>query len=466
MSGLWSAFAQLLAPIAAYIWSCDRDDCDGSPHEGWNYLHARTKQRLPVGAWFIWLLVLGRGWGKTRTGAECFLDLMLANPVDVEGTPTEWLIASRTWNDTVKLCLEGPSGLFNALKRRRINYRWVASDKMVYLEGGQRIHITYAEDDRLGQGRNLAGFWLDELGSFKRIVLAWTEGLVPSLRAKLPTGQPCGLVTTTPNVRYAGALSLIKGLMKRAETSPSVRVTVGSTFENSHNLAEATLAEWLEQYPKGSKAYRQEFLGEIADEIEGAMWTWESIHSFRVTAAPELTRKLVTVDPSYSNGPDSDETGLLVLGSAALGDGKERRIHVYALEDHSARMSVDTWPKLAVRLAVAHSSEILIEVDNAANANAKMLRDAARDLGVSCPRIHEVRAASTGSKSVRATPVVAHYLNGRVHHVGELPELETQMTTWVPEQSKDSPDHVDALVHGVTWLMKPKAAPVKVRNLG
>lgn len=92
----------------AYRWDCDLEDCDGRPHGRWTYSHARTKQRLPEGAWFIWLMLLGRRWGKTRTGSETFLDLILANPRTVDGKKTNWLIAGPTFADTRDVCVEGP----------------------------------------------------------------------------------------------------------------------------------------------------------------------------------------------------------------------------------------------------------------------------------------------------------------------------------------------------------------------
>lgn len=174
----------------AYQWACGLDTCDGRPHEGAEYPHARTSQRLPAGAWGTWLLVCGRRFGKTRSGAENFLDLVAANPVTVAGVATDWLIAGKDHNDTVTNCLDGPSGFFRSCERRGITWTYNKTDKLIVLSTGQRIHITHAEDEDLARGKDLAGAWLDELGTFKRILVAYYEALKPALSAKLPTGDP------------------------------------------------------------------------------------------------------------------------------------------------------------------------------------------------------------------------------------------------------------------------------------
>jgi len=158
----------LTATARRYRWECDLDECDGTPHAGFDYSHARTKQRLPKGPWFIWLLLLGRGWGKTRTGAECFLDLVLANPRTTDGKVTNWIIAGPTFADTRDTMVEGPSGLIDALELRGLHdgngYRYDKSKWRIILDTGQRIYLKGGDNPKLGVGGNYAGGWLDELG--------------------------------------------------------------------------------------------------------------------------------------------------------------------------------------------------------------------------------------------------------------------------------------------------------------
>lgn len=217
-------------------------------------------------------------------------------------------------------------------------------------------------------------------------------------------------------------------------------------------------------------------MGEITDGVEGAMWSWESINDHRLVlhpdvpvVLPEFIRKVVSIDPAVTSGEDSDLTGLILaakeLRDVRAPEAKKAVLeaHFWVLKDLSARYDVAEWPRVAVKLAVAENATLLVETNQGGDMNVKLLRDAARDLGLACPVIKTVRA--TVSKAERATPCVAKYQNGKVHHLGILEELESQQTTWVPEQSKKSPDRVDAAVHAIDELSKVAVGPVPMRSV-
>lgn len=459
-----------------YRWECDRDDCDGQPHDGNPHPHARTKQRKPKGRWKTWLLLCGRGFGKTRTGSEVFLDLVLQRPVDAQGRPTWHLIGCRTHAETVQLMIEGPSSLTQAMDRRGIRYTLNKSNYRITLESGQIIVNQHAEGNAdFGRGGEWATVWIDEIGTFKRIKEAFTQSLPFAMRVKLPHGERSRmLLTTTPKAEYLEPFEIMKDLVGK-HGNGNVVVVRGTTWENVANIPEDDLQEWEEDFPPGTRTRRQELDAELLDNVEGSLWTAELIGAHRLTEADvprdQIIRRIVSVDPAYTAGPNSDLTGIMLVSKAMLpvpdttgAPGRKKQAHYYVERDLSMKAPINQWAETAVKLAVANDAQLLIEVDNGADMNAKTLREAARDLGVACPKIHEVRAGSEGSKAVRAAPVVADYENGRVHHVGYLAELETQQCTWVPEDSAKSPDRIDALVHAVRHLRKQAAGNGPVRS--
>lgn len=451
----------------AYQWACKLPECDGLPHQGHNYKHARTKQRIPEGDWFIWLLLCGRGFGKTRTGSEAFLDMVLTHPKDVDGIPTEWLIAGPTHDDTIKLLFEGVSSLKHTLKRRNITYKWNKNEKLVTLATGQRIIMQYAEgNEDLGRGGNWAGVWLDEIGTFKKIRKAWDESILFSIRAVLPGDwRPRIMLTTTPKASAKESFDLLWEILNTE--SDTTRITRGTTWENEENIPTKQLELWKQMFPPGTRSRRQELDAELMRDVDGSLWTAELIAAGRVKETPEdVIRRIVAVDPSYSSGPTSDLAGIVLVAKTMRevqeGDKTIRVGHFYVEQDLSCRASYKEWAQKAITVAVDNDADVVVEMDGAQKMNSGALRDAARDLGVNCPRIIEVNAGSVGSKANRAAPVAALYENGRVHHVGFLQELETQQTTWVPELTKKSPDRIDALVWAVRTLDNPPRAAVPI----
>lgn len=449
MTSLWSAVADLLEAAPMYAWSCSRPDCDGMPHDGLDR-HARTDQQPPTGNWSTWLIRAGRGWGKTRTGAETLIDMVIANPLTVDGTPTEWLAAGETIQASREVCALGPSGLIAALDRRGVEYTYNRAFGVIKLSPGQRIHLRGGDDHDLARGMNLAGAWLDELGTWKRAPSAWSEGVVPALRQQLPNTWPRVVITTTPKPGPGG--KLLADLASRDDGT--VAVTRGSTFDNAANLSTEALDELRRRYPEGSRLYRQELLGELVNDVEGALWNMDLIDAGRDDYNPDnLTRVVVAVDPAASYGPDSDETGIVIAGS--IGSTRDR--HYMVLADVTVKAEPSAWGKAAVTAWAQHDADAIVYETNQGGAMvAQVLTQSARDLLAKglidrLPKLVPVRA--TRGKALRAEPIAALYEMGRVHHAPGLSRLEEQMTTWTPE-SPTSPDRLDALVWALTHLSK------------
>jgi hypothetical protein len=228
----------------------------------WWYV-ARPDQMEPAGDdWAIWLILAGRGWGKTRSGGEWLIDKVIENPVDVDGHPTEWAAVAETLQDGRTVLCEGPSGLRNVLHRRGVRHRYVRwPNPVITLHTGQVIHILGADDEDVGRGLNLAGAWLDEIAKWKKPTGAWLEGIGPALRTKTPrNSKPRVVVTTTPK-----PIPLLFDWTKR--TDGSVVVTRGSTFDNAANLSEAAIAEFVRLYGN-SRIGRQELYAELLEDVE------------------------------------------------------------------------------------------------------------------------------------------------------------------------------------------------------
>lgn len=392
---------------------------------------AREEQLAPPGDWMIWLVLAGRGFGKTRTGSEWLIDEAMASPVTVDGTPSEWGAFSQTFSDCRNITVEGPSGLLQVLTRRGIPFHYQKMPTRITLkEHGQRIHARGADDPDVGRGLNLAGVWCDEMTKWRYGYDAWTAGIAPSLRSLVTSGRrPRACITTTPkNVPL-----LLEWL---AREDGSVHVTRGSTFDNAANLSPLALEELKRRY-EGTRIGRQELYGEVLTDVEGALWTIDQIEATRVRKHPDLDRVVVAIDPAATAHERSDETGIVAAGMA--GD------QFYVLSDVTGRYSPDRWARAAIGQYEVLGADVIV---GEANMGGDMIEAVLRQVDRNIPyrSVH----ASRG-KRVRAEPIAALYEQGRVHHVGVHADLETQMTTWTPDLP-ESPDRMDALVWALTEL--------------
>jgi phage terminase large subunit-like protein len=455
-----------LPPAARSAWIAEQDDWTLQQiQSGAWWWTRRPKQNRPEGDWFIWLIMSGRGWGKGRTGSEELVDMALAHPKDRNGHPTPWLVVGQTFADTRDINIEGVSGVQAALVRRGYpnvdrppksgtaqchTYNKTSPPTITIWPEGQKIVCQSADDEDVGRGYNFAGGLLDELAKWGPVADgAWKGGIMPALRADVPSWNPRVIVTTTPK-----PIGLLREWVSRAKAGdPDVRLTVGSTYENVANLPPSVIRVLLAEY-EGTRLGRQELHGELLDEIEGALWTHQLIQDHRVKAAdvPTLARKVVGVDPTGTG--TGDEMGVVVVG--ATGDG-----HMYVLADHSRKVSGMASARHAWQMLLQHEADnLVVEEDYAKDYLKDTLSVVYRDMQAEGlfpkydrPPVQYVKASKLGGKKLRAEPVAMRYEVGRVHHVGIHAGMEDQMTTWDPSDPKSkSPDRVDALVHACLWL--------------
>lgn len=382
---------------------------------------ARTSQLPPDGDWRTWLIMAGRGFGKTRIGAEWVVEQALTDP-------GRYAVAAPTFGDGRDICIEGESGVLAVLRRRRPDWNldrmWNRSLGEMTLPNGAKLKVGSADEPERFRGWNFRGAWCDELGSWRRPD-AWTQ-----LRLANRLGRALTVVTGTPR-----PVKLIKDLS--AKEGRGVVITRGGTFENERNLSPEFLEEMRDTY-EGTRIGRQELYGELLTDTPGALWTQALIDPHRATGVPPLRRVVVAIDPAVTAGEESDSTGIIAAGVGLDG-------HLYVLADRTCRTSPERWARTAVDLYDEVAADrIVAEVNNGGDLVESVLR--AVDSSVPVRKVH----ASRG-KRLRAEPVAAMYEQGRVHHVGDLSALEDQLTTWTPD-SDGSPDRLDALVWALTDL--------------
>lgn len=422
---------QRLAYLRRYVWACNQAGCDGSPHHGIPR-HARPDQRPPDDDWLVWLILAGRGWGKTRTGAEWIKQQALAHP------GSRWAVVAPTYADARDTCIEGESGILAVLPEDRVD-TWNRSLGELVLANGSRVKLFAAEQpDRL-RGPQHHGAWCDELAAW-RYPEAWDQ-----LQFGLRLGDvPRTVVTTTPR-----PTALVRDLAGR----PDVHVTRGATFDNADNLSAAALAELRNRY-EGTRLGRQELYGELLDDVPGALWTAATIDAARIPALPEsgVARVVTAIDPAVTSSEDSDLTGIVTAAVSDHGwcpicgplDGGVR--HGFVIADDSTRATPDGWCRTAVAAYDRWSGDRIVgEVNNGGDLIETVLRTVD-------PSVPFRKVTATRGKRVRAEPVAALYEQGRIHHVGALVDLEDQLCSWTPE-APGSPDRMDALVWAITDLL-------------
>ncbi len=380
----------------------------------------------------MWLLLAGRGFGKTRTGAEWVRERVKAGAKRIA-------LVAETAADARDVMVEGESGLLSVCWEGDVTRRGATLGRPLYEPSKRRVSwangtvaTTYSaeEPDQL-RGPQHDTAWADELAKW-RYEEAW-DNLMLGLRLG---DDPRSVVTTTPKPTR---------LLRRLIGDSRVRVTRGSTFDNRAHLPRAFLDGVVALYG-GTRIGRQELMAEMLEEAAGALWRRAEIEALRVDRAPELKRIVVAIDPAVSAGEGADETGIVVAGYGFDEKG-------YVLEDLSGRYTPADWAKRAIEAFHRWRADRLIgEVNNGGEMIEHTLR--AVDRGIAYRAVR----ASRG-KQARAEPIAALYERARVHHVGALPQLEDQMVSWEPLGSERSPDRVDALVWALSELMLGGGGP-------
>lgn len=397
---------------------CPKAGCNGKPHDAWEWNHARQDQHPPSDTdWVTWLLMSGRGSGKTRTGSE-FTHRMTEHT-------GRMAIVGATGPDARDIMIEGESGLMTIAPPGKMPNFEPSKRRLTWPNGCRATIFSAEEPDRL-RGPEHGYAWVDEPAHFALIQEVW-DNLMFGLRIGK---RPRVVCTSTPKPR-----PWVKELVK----DPSTRVAKASTYDNLDNLAPAFAERILRKY-QGTRLGRQELYGEILEDVEGALWTWEMIEPDRVPIAPShLQRVVIAVDPAGGAKKSNDETGIIAIG---ISDG-----HLYVLADRSGRMSPYGWAMAVDAVYEEFGADAVVAETNyggeMVTSNLKSAGVAKRVLGVTSRR----------GKAIRAEPIVGIYEQHKVHHVGTFPELEEELTSWQPYEDKDSPNRLDALVHGATNLV-------------
>ncbi|MFL5279513.1 MAG: DNA-packaging protein [Rhodopila sp.] len=390
---------------------------------------ARRDQLAPPGNWRTWLLLGGRGSSKTKSASEWVRAEMES------GRRRQIGIVAPTADSARRIMVEGPSGIMSVTPPWcRPSYE--PSTRRIVWPNGGIVHIFSAEEpDRL-RGPNLDGFWGDELTSWNDAASVW-DMLMMALRLPGPQGHPpCGVVSTTPKNQT---------VLKQILSAPSTVVTRAKTSDNAANLDGSTLA-YLQQKYGGTRLGRQELDAELLADLEGALWSRDLLDTCRIKRgdAPDMRRVVVAVDPPGASSKDSAECGIIVAGL-----GPDR--HGYILADLSGRMSPEKWARTVVNAFHGWKADRIVAEQNFGGA---MVESTIKSVD---PLVAVKMVVASRGKQLRAEPIAAFYQQHRVHHVGEFPALEDQMTGWDPTVSGPSPDRVDSLVWACTELMSGRA---------
>jgi phage terminase large subunit-like protein len=411
----------------------------------------RPEQQAPPGDWNVWLVLAGRGFGKTRLASEWVREQARYTNTGQR----RFALVARTAADVRDVIVEGESGIMNVTPPSERPLYEPSKRRLTWPNGNVASLFTADEPDGL-RGPQFTHAWGDEIAAWRQTPDAAGMTAFDNLRVGTRLGaQPKILVTTTPK-----RTPLLYKLIEESRTDRVV-VTKGSTMDNAGNLSGSYLDTMLGVY-EGTALARQELYGEMLEAMEGAMWTEEIIESGRQLYMPVSTPlRCIGVDPSVAENP-RDECGIVVVGSTAEHDLYKR--NAWVLEDASIHGSPDVWANQVVKMARKWGCPVIAEV----NQGGALVRNAINTID---PTIKVLEVHSKQGKQLRAEPITMAYQQERVHHVGHaLTDLETQMITWIPGEGK-SPDRVDALVHALTALLiKPPAGfsggKIRAKSMG
>ncbi|MDQ1326686.1 MAG: hypothetical protein QG564_1814 [Campylobacterota bacterium] len=380
----------------------------------WN---ARPQQRTPDGDWMIWLVMAGRGFGKTRVGAEWIKEQVKTNKyVNLIGA---------TSDDAKQIMVQGESGILSVCDRwDRPTFK---NGQLYWPNGAISLIFSAEEPDRM-RGKQHMKLWADELAAW-RYPDAWDQVFLGLRLGKNP--QAC--ITTTPR-----PTKLIKDLIKEKSTI----ITRGSTFDNKNNLAPSFLNKIIDKY-EGTRLGRQEIYAEVLEENENALWTLKQIDDLRVENYDSFSRIVVAIDPAVTSSAEADFTGIVVAGKGEDG-------HYYIIKDLTVLAKPADWARVAINAYYDYKADrIIAETNNGGD----MIEDIIRNLD---GNVSYKKVTATRGKILRAEPISALYEQGKVHHIGMFGKLEDQMVNYTGDTKQKSPDRLDALVWALTELSENK----------
>ena len=385
-------------------------------------INARDKQRIPEIDFFIWLILAGRGYGKTRTGAETTRKWIKTNAyVNLIGA---------TADDARDIMIEGESGIL-AICPKSERPAYVASKRRLEWPNGAISLIFTADEPERLRGKQHHKIWADEVASW-RYPESWEQAML-GLRLG---DKPQGIVTTTPR-----PTKLILELVK----DPKNVITTGTTYENRDNLAAGFFDYVIKKY-EGTRLGLQELEARLLTDTPGALWKREWIDADRVTSHPDLTRVIVGVDPTAT--ATGDEAGIITSGRS--GDD------YYTLADNSRQGTPHEWASAAVAAYWEYKADCLVaEKNNGGDMVEAVIKEVDKRVNV------KLVWASRG-KETRAEPISAIAEKHHDHHVGFFPELEDELCMWLPGEK--SPNRLDAKVWAMTELSENRGVVEIVDN--
>lgn len=389
--------------------------------------------QLPDGDdWAVWLIRAGRGFGKTRAGAEWVSAVARARPA------ARIALVGATMDEVRAVMVEGVSGLI-ALCRHGEHHEWRSGTGEFTFASGAKAFAYSAEAPEKLRGPEHDAAWCDELAKWRHAEATW-DNLMLGMRVG---ERPQTVVTTTPRPTR---------LMRRIMAMPGVLETRGATRDN-FNLSDQVRATLADQYG-GTRLGRQELDGDLIEEAADAFWTRDLLDRHRVMTPPPLVRVVVGVDPPAGVGRDA--CGIVAMGHGADGIG-------YVVEDASVHgLPPEGWARAVAACAARHGADRVVVEGNQGGAMVEsVLRQA--DGGMPIDRVHAV-----DGKQARAEPVSVLYAGGRIRHCGTWPELEDELCGLSPagyDGPGRSPDRADALVWAATFLLLKRGGAVAVRRL-
>lgn len=379
---------------------------------------ARPEQREPTERpWNTWLILAGRGFRKTRTGAETIWSWIRDNRYKHIALIGQTIIEAR------QVMVEGESGLLSIIPKGMLK-KYSKGDGILEFSNGAVVRLYGADRYERLRGPQFDAVWIDELAKFKKTMLFWEQ---LNLCLRLGNDPKC-IITTTPRQN-----PLITQLLNDADCI----VTRGSTFDNAANLATQFLNAIKKQF-SGTRLEAQEIYAQMLDTTEGALWKPEHI-AYEKPPDNNWKRIVIAVDPADTHSETSDETGIIVIGMHPNGKA-------YVIEDATHKAAPVQWIRKVAELYETHQADRVVAEINKGG-------DMVKDLLLTCgPHISYKGVRATRGKAIRAEPAVSLYEQGKVKHAQPLPELEKQLCEWIPGISSKSPDRLDALVWGLSDL--------------
>lgn len=386
---------------------------------------ARPSQLPPEGNWSTWLILAGRGFGKTRTGSETINAWVRAKKAH------RIALIGASIHEVLNVMINGESGIRRTAPLKE-QPKWNSATNTLHFPNGALCYVIGAETPEKLRGPQFDAAWIDEFAKFRCSKEIWTQ-LMMSLRLG---EHPRCIITTTPRPS-----KLIEEIMQNQSTV----VTRGTTFDNKDNLAKSFLTQVQKQF-EGTALGAQELYGEILDSCKGALWNRDLIRYAPIPT--DIRRIVVAIDPAATNHQDSDETGIVVV---ALGEDQK----LYVLEDLSGRLSPLEWGQRAVQAYFDYKADrIVAEINKGGDMVERIIKSID-------PHIAYKSVRATRGKGIRAEPVAALYEQRRVFHQKHFKELEEQLCTYIPGVTSKSPDRLDALVWAITELaLDSEANPV------